>query len=246
MKRMFLWGVIPLLAACGEAQEEIHVAAASGLYHVLSDAGAVYESETGVAVTFSFGATGQLTQQIEQGADFELFLAGDESYIERLEEGGYVTNRTRIAEGIVTLLSADGSGPFESLDDLTEDKLRIAMPNPEHAPYGRAAYEVLQTESVWEVLSESMIYANDVRTSLQYVESGEVDAGFAALSLMQESELFYVELDTELHEPIVQTAAIPVQSQKQEEAEQFLDYLRSDEVQDVFAEYGFLAGERES
>ncbi len=246
MRHTLAWGAVLLLAGCGEEQEEIHVAAASGLYHVLTDIGASYEAETGTAVVFSFGATGQLTQQIEQGAAFELFLAGEEEYVTRLEQGGFVSEGTGIAEGVVTLVSGTESAPYESVHTLLEEDLRTAIPNPEHAPYGRAAHDVLQAEGIWEELSDSFIYANDVRTSLQYVESGEVDAGFAALSLMQDSELPYIELDTALHEPIIQTAAIPVQSGKQEEAGQFLDYLQSAEVQAVFQAYGFKPGENAS
>ncbi|WP_252314764.1 molybdate ABC transporter substrate-binding protein [Sinobaca sp. H24] len=230
----------------GEETVEINVGAAADLYHAFTVIGEDFEEETGINVTFSFGSTGQMTQQIEQGASYDLFAAAHESYIDRLIEAEAVEEDTKrqYALGQIGIMH-DGT-IYETLepDDLTSDEIeRIAIANPEHAPYGKAAQQALESWGIWDEVEDKLVYGENIRQTLQYTESGDVDAGIVALALSIESDLSYEPIDTEDYEPIIQALAVPSRSEHPEEAGQFVDYLFSNEGQETMKEYGFVLPE---
>ncbi|SDN58460.1 molybdate ABC transporter substrate-binding protein [Alkalicoccus daliensis] len=251
MKKLFLFGVPGLLlTGCGNAEEavELHIAAASDLYHAFSELGENFEAEYNIEIVFSFGSTGQLTQQIEQGADFDIFAAAHESYIDRLIESEDVLEDSRqlYAEGSLGFLyDEEMYDSFSPKDLLSEDVQQIAIANPGHAPYGKAAQEALETWDMWGEIEEKLVYANNIREALQFVETGNVDVGIVATALSMQSELSYTPIDSSAHEPLLQALAVPVRSEHPEEAALFIEYLFSEEGQDVMEAYGFVLPEEE-
>ncbi|KMJ55984.1 hypothetical protein AB685_24360 [Bacillus sp. LL01] len=227
-----------------EATKTIYVAAASDLDHALTEIGEEFAKETNVDVVFTFGSTGLLTQQIQEGAPFDLFAAAHESYIDQLNESGAIVldSKQVYAIGRNVLVYSEGDTQLEGEQSLTDPDIQtIAIANPEHAPYGKAAKETLESWGVWEELQDKLVYAENIRQAYQYVESGNADAGIVALALMNESELRYDLIDEKTHNQIVQALAIPSTSENLELSQQFAEYMVSKKGREILSEYGFEA-----
>ncbi|MFB4163675.1 molybdate ABC transporter substrate-binding protein [Alteribacillus sp. JSM 102045] len=254
-----LLGTISFLSACSSfpaqqndessSAEELHVAAASDLYHAFTELGKGFEEETGIEVTFSFGSTGQITQQIEQGASsYDVFAAAHESYIDRLIKSGVMDKDTkeRYALGRIGLMYDSGTYETVTPKDLTEKNIeRIAIANPDHAPYGKAAKEALKTWGIWDEVEEKLVIGENIRQTLQYVESGNVEVGIVAVALSKQSSLSFEPIHSEDHEPLLQALGVPNRSGQKEEAKWFIDYMFSDEGQAIMNNYGFSLPEEE-
>jgi molybdate transport system substrate-binding protein len=230
------------LSGCGNRTSEettIYVAAASDLTHALTEIGEGFTDKSGVKVEFTYGSTGLLTQQIRAGAPFDLFAAAHESYIDELIETGAVLpdSKEYYAIGRVVLMGKSGSLDQEHL--LSPEVKTITIANPEHAPYGKAAKEVLQTWGIWDEIQPKLVFAENIRQAYQQVESGNADVGFVALALMTDSDFSYELIDDSTHEPIVQALGIPAQTEKEEHSRQFSQYMLSKEGQEVLRKYGF-------
>ena len=188
-----------LIAAAGiqlSAQGPL-VAAASDLAPILSS----YPD-----ARFTFGSSGQLARQIENGAPYELFLSANKAYAEQLVAAGKAKaeDLRPYATGRLALWSK--SGRYKRLEDLLDPAVRhIAIANPTHAPYGQAARQALETAGLWTRLQTKLVYAESVRQTLQFAESGNADATITAWSLVHEKA--GVLLPAESHEPLTQYGA---------------------------------------
>lgn len=155
------------------------VSAAADLVYAFTEIGEVFEQQTGIPVVFNFGSTGQLAQQIEQGAPVDLFAAANVSYVEDLAQQGRVLPDTVAiyGRGRITLWTrSDSPLRIDSIEDLAQPVVRrIAIANPDHAPYGIAAREALQSAGLWDALQPKLILGENVRQALQYAETGDVD-----------------------------------------------------------------------
>ncbi|PYZ98968.1 molybdate ABC transporter substrate-binding protein [Alteribacter lacisalsi] len=251
MKKLLYLPSALFLAACGSGEPEdtapVHVGAAADLYHAFSDIGEQFEDETGYDVTFTFGSTGQITQQIEEGAPYDIFAAAHESYIDRLIEAGHMNPETKrlYAYGVIGLMYDDDflEGPLKA-EDLTDDRIsRIAIANPEHAPYGKAARETLAHWGIWDEVEDKLVLGENIRQSYQHVETGNADVGIIALALSHQSDLAFQEISLTDHEPIVQALGIPELSGNREGAEAFSEFIFSETGQEIMLKYGFLLPE---
>lgn len=256
-----LWlALLALLAsACtaGSAQPEttaqpagesrpLLVAAAADLIPAFNELGALFTEATGIRVVFNFGSTGMLTQQIEQGAPVDVFAAANQSYIQELDAAGLLLPDTiaLYARGHITLWTqADSPLVFNSIDDLRQAGVkRIAIANPEHAPYGVAAREALQTAELWDVLQPLLILGENAAQALQYAETGNVDVAIAPLSLSiatGESGRWLL-LPEELHNPLDQALAVIASTELEDEARRFAAFVNSPEGRIVMRHYGFI------
>lgn len=221
----------------------LYIAAASDLYDAFTEIGQSFEQESGIQITFTFGSTGQITQQIEQGGPYDLFAAAHESYIDRLIERGHMDQQTKriYAWGRIGFMfdPANLSSPLGYQDLLRTDIQSIAIANPDHAPYGKAAQQAMQTWGIWEDVRDKLIYADNIRHALQLVESGNVDTGMIAYALSMNSDLTYEQISPDVYEPIIQALGIPNQSPHKQAAWQFIEYLFSDSGQEIMTSYGF-------
>jgi molybdate transport system substrate-binding protein len=196
----------------------IRVAAASDLKFALARLGASFERETGLKLAVTYGSSGNLARQLEQGLPMDLFLSADEALVIRLAKAGWARD-----EGVVygrgqlvwlapksssATLNADLKGLAASLGAV--GKLSIA--NPEHAPYGRAARSALQTLGLWEGLQSRLVLGESVTQATQFVSTGAAQAGLVALSLALSPELAaltrYVVVKDQLYPPIIQRMAL--------------------------------------
>jgi molybdate transport system substrate-binding protein len=227
------------------------VSAASDLTPAFQEIGKLFEQQDETKVTFNFGSTGQLTQQIEQGAPVDLFAAANVSYIEELEKKGLIIPDTKAlyAQGRITLWTRDDSAlKPERVEDLAKPEFKkVAIANPVHAPYGMAAREALQTAGVWDAVSPKLVYGENVSQTLQFAESGNVDAAVVALSLSTQSKGRWTLIPAAMHKPLNQALAVVKGAKHEREARRFAAFVNSAQGRAVMRQYGFiLPGEEPS
>jgi molybdate transport system substrate-binding protein len=234
------------LQACAPAPNQpvaLTVAAASSMQNAFSEIGALFEAQTGQKVIFVFASSGQLTQQIENGAPYDLFAAANIAFIDRLEQQNLVLTDTiaRYARGRIVLAVNKNSGlQALTLDDLLSNQItHIAIANPEHAPYGVAAMEALQSAGVWEQVRPKLVYAENIRQALQFIQTGDAQVGIIALSDANVPEIAWTLLDETLHNPLDQALAVLASSPNHQNARQFANFINSPEGIAILAKYGF-------
>lgn len=242
-----LFLILPLLliASCGPRptpQNEILVAAASDLAGAMPELAAAFEAESGVRVVATLGSSGQLAQQTLQGAPVDVFLSADEGWIDRLEEAGRVEPNSRAvyAYGVLVLLAGRAELPRTVQDLAGPAYARVALANPEHAPYGVAARQALESAGVYSVLAGRLILAENVRQTVQFAETRSVDVSIAALSLMDSTRHRWHVVPMELHQPLAQTAAVVAGRPHMAASREFVDFLLGPDGREILARYRFV------
>lgn len=239
--------MLPLCAACnpkpGSEQNELHVAAAADLIPAFEEIGRQFESAYKTKVVFSFGSTGLLTRQIENGAPMDVFAAASVDFIEQLEQKGLIIpgTKTVYARGRITLWAPkDSQLKIETLTDLKRAEVkRIAIANPDHAPYGMAAREALESAAVWDSVKAKLVYAENIRQTLQFAETGNVEVAIVALSLSKQTDGKWTMIPAELHKPINQGLAVIKGTNNEEAARNFASFVSGSQGQAILAKYGF-------
>ncbi|MCC9078659.1 molybdate ABC transporter substrate-binding protein [Litorilinea aerophila] len=231
-------------AASPPAGDELLVAAAADLQFAFTELGERFQAETGQPVTFVFGSTGNLTAQIENGAPFDILAAANVAYIDRLDAQGLILPETRqlYAQGrIVLAVNREAGVEATTLTDLLDPAIsRVAIANPAHAPYGVAAQEALQSAGLWEALQPKLVLGENVRQALQFIQTGDAQAGIVALSIAQVPEVTYTLLPAELHNPLNQALAVIKSSRHPEAARAFIEFVNGPVGRPVMKKYGFL------
>jgi molybdate transport system substrate-binding protein len=243
----FLCLVLVLSGACRKtsapASTELHVAAAADLIPAFEEIGKAFEQASKTKVVFSFGSTGLLTRQIENGAPMDVFAAASVDFIDQLEQKGLIVPDTKAvyARGRITLWTTqDSKLKIEKVNDLTNpDVKRIAIANPDHAPYGMAAREALQSAGIWDAVKAKLVYGDNIRQTLQFAETGNVDVAIVALSLSKESKGRWVLVPQELHKPINQGLAVIKSTKDEKVAREFASFVTGPQGRAVLAKYGF-------
>jgi molybdate transport system substrate-binding protein len=225
------------------ASTELTVAAAADLTPAFEEIGREFESTRKTKVTFVFGSTGLLTRQIENGAPFDLFAAANASYIDQLEQKGLIVPGTKsvYARGRITIwTTANSPLKIDTIQDLARNEVtRIAIANPDHAPYGQAAREALERAGIWETVKPKLVYGDNIRQTLQYAETGNVEVAIVALSLSVQSKGHWVLIPEELHKPIDQGMGVIKLTRNEAAARAFSDFVNSDKGREILQKYGF-------
>jgi molybdate transport system substrate-binding protein len=226
------------------SRAELTVAAAADLQFAFSDLAALFEEQTGHKITLVFGSTGQLSQQIENGAPYDLFAAANIEYIHRLAGQRLVLEDSiaLYARGRIVLAANRQAGiEVVDLEDLLNPQIRhIAIANPEHAPYGVAAKQALESAGLWEAVEQKLVFGENIRQALQFVQTGDAEAGIVALSVADVPEITWVLIDDGLHKPLDQALAILASSRHAELAGQFAGFINSESGRPVMRRYGFI------
>jgi molybdate transport system substrate-binding protein len=222
---------------------ELTVAAASDLTPAFEEIGREFEASQKIKVVFVFGSTGLLTRQIENGAPFDVFAAANVAYIDQLEQKGLIVPGTKrvYARGRITLwTAADSNLKIEKIEDLAgADVHRVAIANPDHAPYGLAAREALQTAGIWDVVQPKLVFGDNIRQTLQYAETGNVEVAIVALSLSVQSKGRWVLVPEELHKPLDQGLGIIRGTKNEQAARAFSDFVNGAQGREIMKKYGF-------
>lgn len=190
----------------------------------------------GAAAKFTFGSSGMLARQIENGAPFDVFLCADAPRAEALAKLRRLHPPRLYAIGRIALWSK--SGQFRALADLRERPFRhLALANPAHAPYGRAARQALERSGLWPAVEPRVVLAENVRQAWQFAESGNAEVCLTAWSLVHRRRGFAV--DAALHEPLRQLGGVVKSSRLQARSRAFLDALTSEAGRQLLAANGF-------
>ncbi len=225
------------------------VAAASDLQPVLPRLVAQFEEHTGNTVRVIFGSSGNFVAQIRSGAPFDVFLSADAAYPQQLESAGLTApgTITVYATGTLVLWVRKRSGVAgvdvkRGLDALLTDRVkRIAIANPDHAPYGRAAVAALRARGIYDAVRGKLVEGENVSQAAQFVQSGNADAGLIPLSLARAAAADgeYAIIPSRLYPPIEQAAVVVRASHNTMAAREFMAYLQQPDARRVLAEAGF-------
>jgi molybdate transport system substrate-binding protein len=245
--------VLPI-AANALAQTPLRIAAAADLEPVLPPILAQFQQATGIHVEATYQASAMLTAQIQSGAPFDLFLSADLSYPKRLidaglaDAAGTADSSTPIvyARGTLVLWTRKDSQLTPSLDLLrSPDLKRLAIANPDRAPYGRAAVAALTSLKLYDTLKPKLITAENISQAAQFVDSGNADAGLISLTSAMTPRLAasgtYFIIPRALYPPIEQGAVIVSKTAQRPQAHKLLDYLLSAPIQSQLAKSGLTA-----
>ena len=230
-----------LLAASAQAAD-LHVAAAANLSNIVPELSGAFEKETHIHLVPSFGATAQLTQQIENGAPFDVFLSADTEHVDQLIRGHFILpdSRAIYARGQLVVW-APRRPDIRSLDDLTKSDIRaIGVAKPELAPYGEAAVETLKNADLWGQVEKKIVYAPSIAIAKQFADTGNTDASFTALALTigQNGSRFTVE--EKLHKPINQALGIVAASRELKNARAFAAFLSGATAREILKRFGYI------
>ncbi|MGS0681109.1 molybdate ABC transporter substrate-binding protein [Shewanella sp. 125m-7] len=244
--------LLPFLAMSKGAQaaQDIPViAAASSIKFALDDIAKQFTQETGRKVRISYGSSGNFVAQIRHGAPFELFLSADERYITQLTQAKqtrddgvvYAIGQLAIAAPKSSPLPLDAN--LEGVKQMLDAKQlkRFAIANPDHAPYGERAKEVLQNLDLWQAIQPNLVFGENVSQAAQFAVSGATQGGLVALSLAVakpfKARANYVVIPQKYYTPLKQRMVLTLKAG--ETAKVFYSYLQSESAQAVFADYGF-------
>ncbi len=229
--------------------DELTVAAAADLNYALKDLADRYTKSTGSEVKLSFGSSGNLFSQIQNGAPFDLFFSADRSYPQKLFDAGRVDAASLHTYAVGHLvLWVPNSSPLDpqklKMNLLTDPRVqRIAIANPQHAPYGRAAMAALEHFGLKDKVAAKLVLGENISQGAQFVQSGNAQAGLIALSLALSPAMktagHYWELPPDAYPEMQQVAAIVTVSKHKLAAQAFLNYVLSPEGRDILQQYGF-------
>lgn len=237
-----------LLSACGEtsadSSEELLISSASSLTDVMLSAEKAFnQTHPDVEVAFNFGSSSKLRNQIEQGAPVDLFLSASAQDVDMLKKDGLVQEKTiqNFAENLLVLASVDQIEETDPVQLLKDSSGVVAVGEPESVPIGFYTKEALSGIGVWDSLEGNLIFAKDARQVLSYIESGNAEMGVIYSSDAARS----TNLQTAIDLPqdgleIVYPAAIVEGTNNKEAAEAFLNFMMSEEGQELLEEYGFV------
>jgi molybdate transport system substrate-binding protein len=257
MRRLIFLSLISLVMGCSKSTEPLAtksvtpattltIAAASDLQTVLPRIVEQYEATPQRSkIVLTFGASGQLAEQIKAGAPYDLFLSANETFVTNLAKQGLVVPDSVRPYAVGSLVlavrkEAKELDEIQGLIGLTKPGVKtIAIANPDTAPYGAAAREALRQAGLWEQVGAKVVYAENVRQALRFVESGNADAGFVSLATTEHSEVRVILVDRSLHAPIIQALGILTTSTTPKEAEEFAEYLIKGGGRQILEEHGF-------
>lgn len=228
--------------------DELTIAAASDLNFAFKELVSEYEKTTGSHVKLSLGSSGNFFSQIQNGAPFDLYFSADIGYPKKLEEAGLTLPGSlyRYAVGRIVMWTGNGTllDVAKGLDALRESTVKkIAIANPKHAPYGRAAVAAMEHFKVYDQVKDRLVLGENISQAAQFVESGACDVGIIALSLAlaptMKARGTYWEVPADAHPPLEQGAVILKSSTHQESARRFLEFLKSAQGLEIMRRYGF-------
>jgi molybdate transport system substrate-binding protein len=241
-----------LLAAASAKAQEIHIAAAADLKFALNELAGQYEKQTGTRVNVTYGSSGIFFSQIQNGAPFDLFFSADSDYPRKLQAAGLAETGTlyEYAVGRIVIWTRAGAKTdvtkqgWKALTDTSVQKIAIA--NPAHAPYGRAAVAALQKAGVYEQVKSKLVYGENISQAAQFVQSGNAQAGIVALSLavspgMKEGKRW--EIPADMYPAIEQGAILLKNARNKAQARAFLHFVKGADARATLEKFGFTIPE---
>ncbi len=227
----------------------LQVAFAANLSAAIPALTKAYEDKTGIGVTPVVSSSGNLARQIANGAPYDVFVSADEGYVDDLIAQGYLDAQSKriYAFGRLALVVSTRAGlRVTTLAGLAAPEVkRIAIANPQHAPYGRAAKQAMERAGIWPLVKERVIFGETVRQALQFVQSGNAMAGVVAYSVANVPEVEFYPVREDLYDPIAQAVGIVSRTRHPQAARMFVAFLTGPEGRAILSRYGYLFPEGE-
>ncbi|MEW6562788.1 MAG: molybdate ABC transporter substrate-binding protein [Pseudomonadota bacterium] len=243
-----IWLLVCLLAAPQLLAAPLTVAVAANVKYAFDDLQAAFAKESGVEIRPVFSSAGKIVSQIEGGAPFDVFLSADMEYPEKLYAQKLAVTKPQVyAYGTLVLWTLKLLDLGKGLSVLTDDGVvKVALPNPRVAPYGRAAIQALTAQKLFPAVEPKLVYGESITQATQYIDSGAADIGFTAKSVVIAPEMHgrgrWVELPKDSYEPIAQGVVILKHGAETqfEAARRFVHFLTSPKAREIFRQYGYL------
>jgi molybdate transport system substrate-binding protein len=232
-----------------QQQASLTVSAAISLTNALQDIKTLYQRhEPNVTITYNFGASGALQQQIEQGASADIFFSAGVKQMEALQQKNLLISETRknpLTNRLVLITPKNSTAMTDFRQLINPQVKQIAVGEPRSVPAGQYAKEMLANMGIYEQLQAKFIYASNVRQVLSYVETGNADAGIVYTTDAKESQQVRVvaTAPANSHSPIVYPIVVLKRSRYEAAARAFVQFLSSNEAKIVFENYGFGVAE---
>jgi molybdate transport system substrate-binding protein len=231
------------------AAQEIAVASAADLQFAMQDIAAKFQKETGKSASVTYGSSGNFFQQLQNGAPFDMFFSANLDYAKKLEAAGLTEPGSfyEYAKGKIVIWA-----PKETTLDLSSGLSallnpaihKIAVANPQHAPYGQAAVAALQKENIYDKVKDKLVLGENISQTATFVISGSADVGIVALSLALSPTMKdkgrYVEIPADEYPPIEQACVILRSSKNKALANQFLSFIKTPAIAELLKSYGFV------
>jgi molybdate transport system substrate-binding protein len=238
-----------IFASVLSSAQQLNVAAAADLQPAFKEAAQKFEAQSGIHLQLTFGSSGNLSAQIQNGAPFDLFFSADNAYVQQLEKAKLTARNSSVVYAIGSIvLWVPSTSPLEpekmGLELLLAPGVkRVAIANPSHAPYGKAAVAALESFHLREKVKTKLVYGENISQAFQFVQTGNCDAGIVALSLAMSPALKgkgkYWKIPQDAYPPMQQTATIIRASKNQKAARKFLEYLNGADGRQLLEAYGF-------
>lgn len=227
--------------------EPIYISAAASLTDAVNEIKTMAEEELDCEIIANYGSSGALQTQIEEGAPVDIFISAGEKQVNALEEKNLIDTKSRInllENEVVLITPKDSKLKIEKFEDILKDDIKkIAISDPTSVPVGQYSEEIFTNLNMWDEVREKMVQSQDVRQSLDWVVSGNVDCGtvYKTDALLEEGNVNIVATAPEgSHSPVLYPMAIIGDSGKKTEVEDFYNFLKSDVAKEVFEKYGFV------
>jgi molybdate transport system substrate-binding protein len=249
LRRLTALAILGITVICQLCRaQEITVAAAADLQFAMQDIAARFQKETGKTVKLIYGSSGNFFQQVQNGAPLDMFFSANLDYPKKLEAAGltepgsyYQYAKGKIVIWVPKESKLDLSAGMQALLDPSVRKIAVA--NPQHAPYGQAAVAAMQKESVYEKVKDKLVLGENISQTASFVVSGSADVGIVALSLAFSPNMKdkgrYAEIPPSEYPPIEQACVILSSSTNKETAKEFLSFIKTAAVADTLKRYGF-------
>jgi len=242
---LFLCLSLGFFSSCQPSTQTIRIAASANLKPALTEIQEVFFDQKGISCQMVFNSSGKLSAQIKSGAPYDIFLSANMDYPNKLFMSGIGAEAPHTyALGRLVLWSENKELGLDQLGTLAKGTQRIAIANPQLAPYGKASFEVLQNLNLWEDHKDKMAYGESIAQATQFIMAGAVQLGFTSLSYALSPSFTqrgsWQKIPEELHSPLAQGALLITKEGKNaKKARAFLDFLSSPEAEAILVKQGY-------
>ncbi len=242
MKKVFI--ILLMTLSISLQAQTVKIAAAANLRYIMDEIKTRYVSENPKAnIIMNFGSSGALSQQITNGADFDLFMAADKVYPDKLKEQGIVSGEVKIYAYGKLVIWSNTLDVSKGLDIILDKSVnRIAIAKPDVAPYGNRAVECLKYYHLFDKVKDKIVYADNISQAAQFAQTGNAEVGFLALALVLAPDMkgSYFLLNMKSYKPVEQAMVLVKGWQNNPEAGKFMKFVLSAECKPIFEKYGFI------
>ncbi|QEC68072.1 molybdate ABC transporter substrate-binding protein [Panacibacter ginsenosidivorans] len=251
MRKFFFISImlLALVRVAAQNNKKVTIAVAANMQYAMNALKATFEQQTGIKVEVILGSSGKLTQQILEGAPYDVFISADTSYPQTLHRNKFGTVPPRVyAKGVLVLwTTTPGIVPSKDLKVLlTGNVKKIAIANPKTAPYGVAAEAILKHYNIYDKVKDKLVFGENITQTNQFISSQAADIGFTAKSVVLSDEMKgkgrWIDLDINTYAPIEQAAVILKHGAEtnKDASEKFYSYLYSKTAKDIFKQFGYI------